>query len=167
MELTFFWYLQTGIPVLDNWTRFYFNSCVYFLGLALRSNSSIGLRSKGLDWAGHSITLILLNWNRDAARFLGCSELLSPLKHSFQRRFLYSNLTSSSVLHNPWCSRNWPNMIARESSTNHQVTVLTHIHDNLVLTSSNKHVQRMWEDETLQEVNEIRDATVSPQNARS
>ncbi len=75
-----FWHLWTGIPAQDDCTTYHNSSA--FLGFASETaflmsphKFSIGLRSG--DWAGHSITLILLVLNQDAARLLVCLGLLS------------------------------------------------------------------------------------------
>ncbi len=74
------WQLWTGIPAQDECTTYHNSSA--FLGFASETaflmsphKFSIGLRSG--DWAGHSITLILLVWNQDAARLLMCLGSLS------------------------------------------------------------------------------------------
>ncbi len=74
------WHLWTGIPAQYDCTTHYNYSA--FLGFASETSIlmsphkfSIGLRSG--DWAGHSITLILLVWNQDDARLLVCLGSLS------------------------------------------------------------------------------------------
>ncbi len=68
------WHLWTDIPAQDDSSA--------FLGFCLRNSifdvtPQVFYWIKSGDWAGHSITFILLVCNQDAARLLVCLRLLS------------------------------------------------------------------------------------------
>ncbi len=115
------WHLWTGILAQDDCTTDHSSSA--FHGFASETaclmsphRFSIGLRSG--DWAGHSITLILLVWNQVIARLLvHVFGVVVLLKHPFQGHFLFGirqhNLFKYfnvlKLIHDPWNAINRPN----------------------------------------------------------
>lgn len=135
MESTNLWHLLAVIPLHDSLTTFH-NSFT-FLGFASETafltsphKFSIGLRSG--DWAGHSITLILLVWNHEFTSVFGVIVLL---KQPFQGHVLFSigqhdlfkYFNICKLIHDPWYAINRPNTIVGETCPYHDAcTTMLH-----------------------------------------
>ncbi len=110
------WHLWTGIPAQDDCNTYQNSSA--FLGFASEIaflspyKFSIGLRSG--DWAAHSITLILLVWNQDAAHLPVCLGFLScwntyfkDISSSAEGKITSKHFNVLKLINDPCNAINW------------------------------------------------------------
>ena len=123
-ESTSFCHLWTAVPVQDLWTTVHSVSALLGVSsemIILMSPQTCSNGSRSGDWAGYSITLILLVWNQDAAAYWSVwGHCLVDTPFPLRRKAnLFKYFDEFKRIHDPWYLINRSDTIVWETSPYH------------------------------------------------